>query len=406
MLRMENKGLTLTDVQRLYAAAQSTDTPLKPREIPVESVTDKEQQILATLEGVFKEALDRHRPIIPELVILASKLGHTATVNRYIEEHRGKLTLEDRRLYTQAMWWAIEQRPRNALHDQIFWMLLDAGADLDASVDCHETPLIWAIRHQSRHKFDVLLARGASMTIGNPLVVAASGGSYFVRTLLDKGINDPEKLMLALRRAAACNRAKNVSLLLAVLLTALAGVTNENNARVIDAAICDAFHAAAAAGSESAVKAFLSHGISANVRNKQGHTVLAMAAFHGQTNLVDLLLKSGADVNALSHQNVSPLMMAVVGRNRFAVDILLEAEGIRLDIRNHRGFTAEELADARGYRMIAGSIKYAVVCQLADVWRRSSPDSLSSSTNTSARFFSRPAMRSSDDVSVLSRLTR
>ena len=82
----------------------------------------------------------------------------------------------------------------------------------------------------------------------------------------------------------------------------------------------------------------------AAIFNREGWTPLHYAATTGQTEVADYLLEQGAAVNALSESNTTPLMMAVRSGNINTVSLLLK-NGADMQIVNHQGFTAIDVAD-------------------------------------------------------------
>ena len=68
-------------------------------------------------------------------------------------------------------------------------------------------------------------------------------------------------------------------------------------------------------------------------------------ALHAGSNpIAEFLINKGAKVNALSESDTTPLMMAVRSGNIRLVRLLLD-RGADLQIRNHQGFSAIDVAD-------------------------------------------------------------
>lgn len=78
--------------------------------------------------------------------------------------------------------------------------------------------------------------------------------------------------------------------------------------------------------------------------NKVGWTPLHYACTNGHYEIAEFLLNKGAQVNALSNSDTTPLMMAVRSGNIQLVRLLLD-RGADLQIRNHQGFSAIDVAD-------------------------------------------------------------
>ena len=78
--------------------------------------------------------------------------------------------------------------------------------------------------------------------------------------------------------------------------------------------------------------------------NKSGWTPLHYACTEGHLAVADYLLSKGAKVDALSESDTTPLMMAVRSGNIRLVRLLLD-RGADLQIRNHQGFSAIDVAE-------------------------------------------------------------
>jgi len=78
--------------------------------------------------------------------------------------------------------------------------------------------------------------------------------------------------------------------------------------------------------------------------NKSGWTPLHYACTEGHLAVADYLLSKGAKVDALSESDTTPLMMAVRSGNIRLVRLLLD-RGADLQIHNHQGFSAIDVAE-------------------------------------------------------------
>jgi len=78
--------------------------------------------------------------------------------------------------------------------------------------------------------------------------------------------------------------------------------------------------------------------------NKSGWTPLHYACTEGHLAVADYLLSKGAKVDALSESDTTPLMMAVRSGNIRLVRLFLD-RGADLQIRNHQGFSAIDVAE-------------------------------------------------------------
>jgi ankyrin repeat protein len=105
---------------------------------------------------------------------------------------------------------------------------------------------------------------------------------------------------------------------------------------------------AAYQGQTEVVKLLLQQkGIDLDLDNRMGWTALAGAAFQGNLALVRLLLDAGAKVDAAGSSGQTPLMFAALfGREEIAK--LLVARGARPAAQDARGNDAETLARQQG----------------------------------------------------------
>ncbi|KAK1981327.1 ankyrin repeat-containing domain protein [Colletotrichum cereale] len=65
-------------------------------------------------------------------------------------------------------------------------------------------------------------------------------------------------------------------------------------------------------------------GLPANMTNEKGDTLLMLAAYHGHSELVKLLIQHGADPNRLNDRGQSPLAGAVFKKEDAVIEVLLE----------------------------------------------------------------------------------
>lgn len=123
-------------------------------------------------------------------------------------------------------------------------------------------------------------------------------------------------------------------------------------------------HAAAAGYRRDVAKELLKHGAKVAAVNRRGATPLHYAADGGpvvrtwnpaaQAEMINLLIKAGADPNALDKSGVAPLQRAVRQRCPLAVDALLRG-GAAIRLKNKSGSTPLHLAVQNTGRGVTGA---------------------------------------------------
>ena len=187
-------------------------------------------------------------------------------------------------------------------------LLLDKGAEVNATNRRSSTPLHWAIHDEARVR--LLLEHGAEINAKQvedrtPLYQAAvlENGNAVLRLLLEKG-GDPSLATLVGRTPlmSAAGRGDTETMLL--LIQKGVDVNRKSGSGAT------ALMAAATNGSLQAVQLLLDHGADPGVKSKRNETALGNAATAGDEETFKLLLDQGADVNIRNVRGYSPLMLA------------------------------------------------------------------------------------------------
>lgn len=95
----------------------------------------------------------------------------------------------------------------------------------------------------------------------------------------------------------------------------------------------------------------------ANRPDEKGRTPMDMAVSRGSPATLRLLIDFGAEINKQEYlYGTAPLMQAVVRRRKEIVDMLLR-NGADVDVEDHEGMTALDLASGLGFSEIARMLR-------------------------------------------------
>jgi ankyrin repeat protein len=249
-------------------------------------------------------------------------------------------------------------------------MLIDAGANVNATDGFGATALVWAAGDAAKAR--MLVEAGADVqartTNGRtPLIVAAAhdGNARTVRLLLERGakVNSAdEQGDTALLVAAQADALDTVKLLLE-----RGADPNDTNKGGYTPLLN-----ASANGSAAMMRLLLTRGARVNARNtfsgmvKFGEialkqlTPLMLAAPKGSPTAVRVLLEAGAEVNARDSRNMTPLMLAVASENQdLDVVRLLLANGAEVNARSLAGESALDWASKFGNPRVIAALEAA-----------------------------------------------
>ena len=244
------------------------------------------------------------KPVDPQLqsLIAAVRAGDQAAVSKILNAHPGLAPAQDNGGST------LLHHAAGFASAGMMQLLLDKGADPNATNRRKSTPLHWAIDDEA--KVRLLFARHAAIDAKQadgrtPLYQAASIGnaSHIVRLLLDRGA-DPNASTAtgATPLMAAANRGD------VEVIQLLLSKKAEVNARSGTGGT--ALLGAASSGIASAVRLLLAGGADPNLTTKKLETALMNAATSGAEESVKLLLEHNAAVNVRDDRGYSALMYA------------------------------------------------------------------------------------------------
>lgn len=125
----------------------------------------------------------------------------------------------------------------------------------------------------------------------------------------------------------------------------------------------DQLLAAVERGDVPAVAGYLDRGLDPNTTDKHGHTIAMIAARHGHTQLLSMLISRKASISRQSPSGDTALMFGALSGHYEAVRVLIDA-GAEID--RHRGWTALHYAafggspSVVGYLLVRGANKNAL----------------------------------------------
>ena len=186
---------------------------------------------------------------------------------------------------TTALHWAAQWD-----HAEIAGLLIDAGADVNASDQYDVTPLTLACTNASAGMVARLLTAGA-----NPNSVQATGETALM-TCARSGVWDAVDLLVT--RGADVNADESFHGQTALMWAAWEGHTE-------------------------VVRGLLAHGADVDARTTTGYTALLLAAREGFRATTQVLLDAGADVDAAAEDGTTALVVATIRRHTGFVEFLL-----------------------------------------------------------------------------------
>lgn len=230
-------------------------------------------------------------------------------------------------------------------------LLLERGADPNATNQTGATPLHWAV--QEEPKVRLLLSRGAQVNSKTsdgrtPIFLAAlqPDNQAVLRLLLARGA-DPNAATLIGRTplmAASLNGVVPAMKLLIEKGAKVGTPAGDGTVALMDAAI---------SRHPQAVRFLLDQGADARARTKRGMSALAYAARDGVEAAAKMLLDAGADTNARDDEGWSPLMFAAYSDAMPAGIVRTLLARSADSTGNEKGETPRSLAAQRGKSEVA-----------------------------------------------------
>ena len=211
-------------------------------------------------------------------------------------------------------------------NNEITQHFIELGADVNAKCLDGMTPVMYAAQNGHIECLKLLLGSGAKTTLTDNY-----GNTAYIWAVV------PEENKPIVKKTISCL------------------LTNDPNFNMQDVNLSNDFGDtplmyAAYHGDVEAVKVLVQAGANLECRNQSLCTALMYAAHNeaGNSESVELLLKSGADVNAINVDDRTPLLFACVAGNHSSVRLLLEA-GASVSTRDYEGNSALSVVSMSGH---------------------------------------------------------
>lgn len=240
--------------------------------------------------------------------------------------------------------------PAHAGSTEVLAYLIDHGAEVNAIGGNDTTALRFAIMHHNMASVRLLIDHGADInagrTSGNTALAEAveREDSDIVQLLLAQGaaVNDYADIngQTPLMRAVARFHAPPADLSPDALWTEL---LHKSRPLMVQNEIVDGL---------------LAHGAETNGTDRNGETVLTLAASVGRTSIIKALVEHGARLNATNRRGRTALMIAASDGNETLVNYLLQ-KGADVRLKDTTGQTARQSAEQRGHAEVAQRLRKA-----------------------------------------------
>ncbi len=228
-------------------------------------------------------------------------------------------------------------------------LMVSKGAEVDIRNQNGWTPLIWAAIKGRKMAVEFLLEHGASINICNNDGWNAITGAYFKkRTDIVKLLQEKGAVFSSKFSEAALLSAYNNGYLDIVNQLLDSGVTPN----VVDDDGNSLLILSAKKGDLATSKTLINNGADVNAKSEHGNAVLSVALDSNHLSIAIELIKHGADVNCCSNNSLTPLQVAA-SIDALEVCKLLIEKGAALDSQNNDlQYTALMYAAAGGYMSI------------------------------------------------------
>lgn len=230
-----------------------------------------------------------------------------------------------------------------------------AGVKIDSRDTERRTPLMYAAANGFEDIIDRLVAAGANPNFkdrnGNNAFDYAAGRGLVetVQYLLERTHSKDDRHYIEYAQTIRATYAADVSLLPpgSSKLATVNRITPDGQAPL---------HIAAGNGSVDMIDALIKRGAEINLTNSNQQTPLHWAAWNNQPGSAETLLQHGACVFQGEAAGNTPLMLAAQSNSKEVAKVLLD-NGAEKDVVNKQGKTAAMQAEDRGFRELSDTLK-------------------------------------------------
>ncbi|XP_048250649.1 uncharacterized protein LOC124152553 [Haliotis rufescens] len=237
--------------------------------------------------------------------------------------------------------------------DMVKYVLSQKVADINSKGQLGETPLMVAAEKGHRQVFDLLVTRGAGVSLvdqlrNNILHVACLGGHVdMVKYVLSQKVTDINSRGRYGRTPVMVAAEKGHRQVFDLLVTQGADVS------LVDDGRNNILHVTCLGGHVDMVKYVLSQKIAdINSRGQHGRTPLMVAAENGHRQVFDLLVTQGADIYLVDSDGDNNLHVACVGGHVDMVKYVLSQKVADINSRGKHGRTPVMVAAENGHRQV------------------------------------------------------
>ena len=249
---------------------------------------------------------------------------------------------------------------------QIADLLLDAGADVNATNELGVTPLSLACINGSAPMVDRLLERGADANHALPTGVTAlmtcarTGSVDAVRLLLDRGASVNEQETRWGQTALMWAIAENHPGVVATLVTAGADVDHRSRGEFTPLLF------AAQQGNLESASLLLDAGTDVHQVGADGSAALLVAAESGHSDMVQFLLDAGADVNAIGAGRTALHAAVQHARPDIAARLLAGGADVNVRLLSRLPRVPGDLSSTSGPLSVIGATPFWLAAKFTD----------------------------------------